>query len=68
MIADVWKNASSPKQVMGISTNVAGWNAWSKNPGEFENSADASSNKAQDEKRYVNLIGPELANNGMPNQ
>lgn len=51
----------------GIATNVAGWNAWSKNPGEFENSPDGQWNKAHDEKRYVTLFGAELAAQGMPN-
>ena len=67
MLSSVWKTAGSPKQVFGISTNVAGWNAWSKNPGEFENTSDAQYNKAQDEKRYINLICPLLASAGMPN-
>lgn len=51
----------------GIATNVAGWNAWSKNPGEFENSPDGQWDKAHDEKRYVTLFGAELAVQGMPN-
>ncbi|KAH6721233.1 glycoside hydrolase family 6 protein [Leptodontidium sp. MPI-SDFR-AT-0119] len=67
VIADVWKAAGSPSQVRGIATNVANWNAWDMNPGEFENFPDAQYNKAQDEKRYVHLLGAELAANGMPN-
>ncbi|KAI5793136.1 exoglucanase-6A [Geopyxis carbonaria] len=67
ILADIWKAAGSPKQLMGIATNVAGWNAVSLNPGEFENDADGQYNKAQDEKRYVSLIGAQLASNGMPN-
>jgi hypothetical protein len=66
-IADIWKAAGSPAQVRGIATNVAGWNAWTKTPGEFENTPDGQYNKAQDEKRYINLIGAQLAANGMPN-
>lgn len=27
-LANAYKNAGSPKQVRGFSTNVAGWNAW----------------------------------------
>ena len=27
-LAQVYKDAGSPKQVRGIATNVAGWNAW----------------------------------------
>lgn len=52
---------------MGIATNVAGWNAWSASPGEFASSSDGQYNKAQDEKRYIALIGAQLSANGMPN-
>lgn len=67
LIADVWKAAGSPGQFKGISTNVANWNAWSQTPGEFANNPDAQYNKAQDEKRYINLMGAQLAANGAPN-
>jgi len=66
-LADAYKRGGSPKQLMGFATNVAGWNAWSANPGEFAGASDAQWNKAQDEKRYVALFAPELKNNGMPN-
>ncbi|KAJ7581357.1 exoglucanase 3 precursor [Mycena floridula] len=66
-LARAYKAAGSPSQLKGISTNVAGWNAWSKVPGEFENTADGQYDKAQDEKRYVALIGAALATAGMPN-
>jgi len=67
MLTSVYKNAGSPKQVFGIATNVAGWNAWSLNPGEFEKATDAKYNKCQDEKRYVNAFCPLLKKGGMPN-
>ncbi|RPA80029.1 cellulase [Ascobolus immersus RN42] len=66
-LAKVYKAAGSPSQVRGIATNVAGWNAWSKTPGEFENSPDGQWNKAHDEKRYVELFGAALKTAGMPN-
>ncbi|TRM63114.1 glycoside hydrolase family 6 protein [Schizophyllum amplum] len=66
-LAKVYKAAGSPAQVRGISTNVAGWNAWSLSPGEFENAPDGQYNKAQDEKRYVTLFGDALATAGFPN-
>jgi cellulose 1,4-beta-cellobiosidase len=66
-LANAFKNAGSPSNFRGISTNVAGWNAWSKNPGEFENDSDGQYNKAQDEKRYVTIFGEHLASAGMPN-
>jgi len=67
-LADVWKAAGSPKQVRGISTNVAGWNSFDQSPGEFSSSSDAQYNKAQNEKLYVSMISPELKANGMPGQ
>jgi cellulose 1,4-beta-cellobiosidase len=36
-------------------------------PGEFEEFHDAQYNKAQDEKRYIHLLGEQIAANGMPN-
>jgi len=66
MLSGVYKTAGSPKQVFGISTNIAGWNAWSKNPGEFENTSDAQYNKCQDEKRYVDTFCPLVTGGGMP--
>ncbi|KAH0171368.1 glycoside hydrolase family 6 protein, partial [Aureobasidium melanogenum] len=67
VIADVWKAAGKPKSCKGIVTNVSNWNAWSMVPGEFENFHDAQYNKAQDEKRYIHILGEQLAANGMPN-
>jgi len=66
-LANAYKGAGSPKQLRGIATNTAGWNAWSKNPGEFENSPDGQYNKCQDEKRYVDIFGDYLNRAGMPN-
>jgi len=65
MITSVWKTAGSPAQVFGISTNVAGWNAWSASPGEFAGTSDAQYNKCQDEKRYINAILPLIKADGM---
>jgi cellulose 1,4-beta-cellobiosidase len=64
----VYKNAGSPKQVRGFSTNVAGWNAYDLSPGEFSTATDAQYNKAQNEKLYVSMISPEFKSNGMPSQ
>jgi cellulose 1,4-beta-cellobiosidase len=66
MISGVYKAAGSPSQVFGISTNVAGWNAWSASPGEFSGTTDAKYNKCQDEKRYINAISPLISAGGMP--
>ncbi|KAL2162441.1 hypothetical protein VTH06DRAFT_7354 [Thermothelomyces fergusii] len=65
-LANVYKAAGSPSQVRGISTNVAGWNSWDQEPGEFANDPDAQWNKCQNEKIYVNTFGAELRNAGMP--
>ncbi|PVH75040.1 glycoside hydrolase family 6 protein [Cadophora sp. DSE1049] len=67
MLASAYKAAGNPKQVFGIATNVAGWNAWSKTPGEFESASDAKYNKCQDEKRYIAAFAPALKTAGMPN-
>lgn len=67
-LAKVYKAAGSPANVRGFATNVAGWNAWSKTPGEFENAPDGQYNKAQDEKRYVSLFGAALSSAGFPNK
>jgi cellulose 1,4-beta-cellobiosidase len=67
-LADVYKAAGSPKQVRGVSTNVAGWNAYDLSPGEFSTATDAQWNKAQNEKLYVSLFSPELKSAGMPSQ
>ncbi|KAF2176787.1 glycoside hydrolase family 6 protein [Zopfia rhizophila CBS 207.26] len=68
MLATVYKDAGSPKQVRGFATNVAGWNAWDLVPGEFSKTTDAQWNKAQNEKEYVKLFSPELKSAGMPGQ
>ncbi|KAL5119097.1 1,4-beta-D-glucan cellobiohydrolase cel6c [Pleosporales sp. CAS-2024a] len=67
-LAAVYKSAGSPAQVRGVSTNVAGWNAYDQSPGEFASSSDAKYNKAQNEKLYVSMISPELKTAGMPSQ
>jgi len=66
MLSSVYKTAGSPSQVMGISTNVAGWNAWIDVPGEFSGTSDAQYNNCQDENRYVNAICPLITADGMP--
>ncbi|KAG9229458.1 putative Exoglucanase 3 [Amylocarpus encephaloides] len=66
-LAKVYKAAGSPKQVFGIATNVAGWNAWTQTPGEFSDRSDAKYNKCQDEKRYIDNFAPALKTAGMPN-
>ncbi|KNG50486.1 cellobiohydrolase-like protein II precursor [Stemphylium lycopersici] len=67
-LSAVYKKAGSPKQVRGIATNVAGWNAWDLSPGEFSSATDAQWNKAQNEKKYIELFSPELKSAGMPGQ
>ena len=65
-IAKAYKAAGSPKQVRGIATNTAGWNAWDQSPGEFSSSSDAQYNKCQNEKIYVDTFSPLLTSAGMP--
>ncbi|KAH7306003.1 glycoside hydrolase family 6 protein [Stachybotrys elegans] len=66
-LANAYKNAGSPSQFRGFATNVAGWNQWDAEPGEFASAPDAQWNKAQNEKKYVELFGAALASAGMPN-
>jgi cellulose 1,4-beta-cellobiosidase len=66
-LAKVYKNAGSPSQFRGFATNVAGWNQWDAEPGEFADADDAQWNKAQNEKKYVTLFGAALKTAGMPN-
>lgn len=66
-LASAYTSAGSPSQVRGFSTNVAGWNSWDAEPGEFSSDSDAQYNKAQNEKKYVTLFGAALATAGMPN-
>ncbi|KAL2144041.1 hypothetical protein VTI28DRAFT_9652 [Corynascus sepedonium] len=66
-LASVYKAAGSPSQFRGISTNVAGWNAWDQEPGEFSDDSDAKYNSCQNEKIYIETFGAELAAAGMPN-
>jgi len=65
-ISSVWKTAGSPKQVFGIATNVAGWNAFSQTPGEFAGAPDGKYNKCQDEKTFVETFCPYITKGGMP--
>ncbi|KAL2263785.1 hypothetical protein VTK26DRAFT_5077 [Humicola hyalothermophila] len=66
-LASVYKSAGSPSQVRGIATNVAGWNAWDLEPGEFSDTSDAQYNSCQNEKTYVSTFGSYLRDAGMPN-
>ncbi len=66
LLAEVFKAAGSPKQVRGFATNVANYNFWSRNPGEFESLPDyAEYNKAQDEKRFIHLLTDALEKAGV---
>ncbi|KAG9200259.1 hypothetical protein G6514_007472 [Epicoccum nigrum] len=67
VLADAYIAAGKPNSLRGISTNVAGWNAWDLTPGEFS-TGDGQWNKATNEKAYVELFAPYLASAGMPNQ
>jgi cellulose 1,4-beta-cellobiosidase len=67
ILSDVWRAAGSPSQVRGFATNVANYNAYSQIPGEFSSDLDAQYNSAQDEQRYVHLLGAALAAIGAPN-
>lgn len=67
VLADAYIAAGKPASLRGISTNVAGWNAWDLTPGEFS-TGDGQYNKATNEKAYVELFAPYLKAAGMPSQ
>jgi cellulose 1,4-beta-cellobiosidase len=66
-LAKAYKAAGSPSQLRGFATNIAGWNQWDAEPGEFSSAPDAQYNKAQNEKKYVTLLGAAIKSAGMPN-
>ena len=66
-LASAYKNAGSPSQFRGIATNVAGWNSWDMEPGEFADATDAEWNQCQNEKTFVEVFGAALEAAGMPN-
>jgi cellulose 1,4-beta-cellobiosidase len=66
-LAKAYKAGGSPSQFRGFSSNVAGWNSFDAEPGEFSKATDAQWNKAQNEKKYVDLFGAALKTAGMPN-
>ncbi|KAI0892230.1 1, 4-beta cellobiohydrolase [Annulohypoxylon nitens] len=65
-LAKVYKNAGSPKQVRGYATNIAGWNSWDEEPGEFSDASDAKYNSCQNEKTYVTKFSDALKTAGFP--
>ncbi|XDG04317.1 hypothetical protein ABKA04_003932 [Annulohypoxylon sp. FPYF3050] len=65
-LAKVYKNAGSPSQVRGYATNIAGWNSWDEEPGEFSDASDAKYNSCQNEKTYVTKFSDALKTAGFP--
>ncbi|OTB08972.1 glycoside hydrolase family 6 protein [Hypoxylon sp. CI-4A] len=65
-LAKVYKAAGSPSQVRGYATNIAGWNAWDQDPGEFADASDAKYNSCQNEKIYVTKFSDALKTAGFP--
>jgi cellulose 1,4-beta-cellobiosidase len=65
-LARAYRNGGRPSQLRGFATNVAGWNSWDAEPGEF-NATYGKYNKAQNEKKYVELLGNALKDVGLPN-
>ncbi|KAI1270614.1 1, 4-beta cellobiohydrolase [Xylariaceae sp. FL1019] len=65
-LAKVYKNAGSPAQVRGFSTNIAGWNSFDQSPGEFSTASDAQYNSCQNEKTYISKFGAALKTAGHP--
>ncbi|KAI4862056.1 glycoside hydrolase family 6 protein [Hypoxylon rubiginosum] len=66
-LSKVYKAAGSPSQVRGYATNIAGWNSWDEEPGEFSDASDAKYNSCQNEKTYVTKFSAALSTAGFPN-
>jgi cellulose 1,4-beta-cellobiosidase len=66
-LAKAYKAAGEPSQFRGIATNVAGWNQWDMEPGEFSDTSDAKYNSCQNEMSYITTFGASLEAAGMPN-
>ena len=58
----VWTAAGSPKQVRGLATNVANYNAWSISTPPSYTTGDSN----YDEQLYVNALAPLLTPLGFP--
>ncbi|OHE94688.1 glycosylhydrolase family 6-1 [Colletotrichum orchidophilum] len=65
-LAKAYKAGGSPSQLRGIATNIAGWNSCPVNS-PTPRAPDGQYNKAQNEKKYVTLLGVALQAAGMPN-
>lgn len=63
LFANVYKNASSPRAVRGLATNVANYNGWNITTAPSYTQGNAVYN----EKLYIHAIGPLLANHGWAN-
>ncbi|KAK3347212.1 exoglucanase-6A [Lasiosphaeria hispida] len=66
-LAAVYSAAGRPSQLRGFAVNIGGWNAWDLSPGEFDTTREAPRNRAQNEMRFVALLGRLLGENGTPN-
>jgi cellulose 1,4-beta-cellobiosidase len=65
LLADIHAAAGSPR-VRGFAVNVAGYDAWKSNPGEFENIPEVKKyNRALDEQRFVGLFSAEMEKLGI---
>jgi len=60
LFASVYANASSPKSVRGLATNVANYNAWTIDSAP----SYTQGNAVYDEKLYVDAMGPLLSEQG----
>lgn len=67
IISEIYQKARNPSQLRGFATNVASYNSWNSQPGEFECSDDSKCNNAQNEKRAVQLLSTALSKASIPN-
>lgn len=63
LFASVYKNASSPRAVRGLATNVANYNGWNITTAP----SYTQGNSVYNEKLYIHAISPLLAQQGWSN-
>ncbi|KAH8588824.1 1, 4-beta cellobiohydrolase [Bisporella sp. PMI_857] len=60
MFYKAYSQAGDPSQLRGFSTNIANYNSWNLEPGEFVCPFDQQCNPAQNEKRFVSIMSSAL--------
>ncbi|KAI0203465.1 glycoside hydrolase family 6 protein [Astrocystis sublimbata] len=65
-IIDAYNTAQKPAQLRGFATNVANWNSWDLNPGEFARSDDSRDIRPKNERDFQHILSSALKERGLP--